>query len=192
MNPFALYTSPATAPATLDASTVLNSPSATSLAADGESAVVLAYQSKSPQPVTFALSANSTGLPVGSLGQFDPNYLANPNPATDNVQSYKVAAPTYGPDAGGNYLFLALLWGPNALPVPNVPTVNLSLTAMQQGGSGLAQASVALEPPPLLLVHGIWSSSQVWHSSGTSATQEGFWNWISALYPHNLTDVVNY
>lgn len=50
LNPFALYTSPPSVPLTVDVSTVLTSPAATSLAADGVSAVVLAYQSDSPQP----------------------------------------------------------------------------------------------------------------------------------------------
>jgi hypothetical protein len=119
LNPFAPYAALQQAPSTLDVPTVLNAPPATSLAADGESAVVLAYQSKSTLPVTFAvsetfaISASGTGLntgtAVGSLGQFDPNYLANPNPATDNLQSYQVTTPASGPDAAGTYTFLALL-----------------------------------------------------------------------------------
>ncbi len=124
LNPFAPYALFQQPPPTLDVPAVLSSPPATSLAADGESAVVLAYQSTSPQPVAFALSASGTGLPpgavVGSLGPFDPDYLANPIPVTGNL-SYQVTAPTYGPDAGGNYEFLALLWAPNAMPLQKLP-----------------------------------------------------------------------
>ena len=194
LNPFAPYAVFEEAPPTLDVPTVLAAPTATSLAADGESAVVAAFKSKSPQPVTFALSATGTaqlsGAGVGSLGQFDPNYLAYPNPPGGNVQSYKVAIPTWGPDAGGNYVFLALLWGPGAMPVPNVlPMVNLAVTATQQG-QGTWQSSITLEPPPLLLVHGIWSSAVAAGFSPFST--DGFWRWFFNAYPHNLIYPVDY
>ena len=63
LNPFATYISSVAAPPTLSVQTVLNSPPVTtpSLAADGESALVLAYQSTSSQPVTFVVSAMWTG-----------------------------------------------------------------------------------------------------------------------------------
>ena len=196
LNPFAAYAALKKAPPTLNMPVnmpaVLNSPAATRLAADGESAVVLAYQSKFPQPVTFAVSASGTGLPsgtaVGSLGQFDANYLVSPNPAGGNVQRYQVEKPTSGPDAGGNYVFLALLWSPSAMPVPNVPLVNLTVAATQALNQTV-QASIALEPPPLLLVHGIWSSAA---GAGFSSGSHGFNDWISAQYPHNLIYAVDY
>jgi hypothetical protein len=152
LNPFYSFAQLKQAPPTLDMATVLNSPPATGLAADGVSAAVLVYQSKSSQQVTFELSASGTGLSagtaVGSLGQFDPNYLAYPNAPSGNLQSLPTTY-TYGPDAAGNYFFLALLWGPNGMPVPNVPLVNISVTATQQGVQGPAsQTSIALEPPP--------------------------------------------
>jgi len=189
LNPLAPYAQNRQAPPTLTVPGVLNSPTATSLAADGESAVVLAYQSKSPQPVTFAVSARGAGITsgtaVGSLGQFDVNYLAHPSPPSGNLPSYRVTAPTYGPDAAGTYTFLALLWAPNAMPA------NLVVTATQQGQVSTAQASVALEPPPLLLVHGIWSSrAGAWFTPDSQG--QYFYKWISTQYHHNLIDGVNY
>jgi probable HAF family extracellular repeat protein len=193
LNPFAPYALSNQAPPALDVPTVLNSPSATGVAADGESAVVLAYQSKSPEPVTFALSTSGlpSGVTAGSLASFDPNYLASPFPSGGNgPQSYETT-PSYGPDGAGNYTFLALLWAPSAMPVPNVfPLVNLTATATQQGGLGpVPQASIALKPPPLLLVHGIWSGADTWLTFGS---QEGFYSWISGQYPHNLIYAVDY
>ena len=84
VNPFADPATRQVSPPTLtmpaSLATVLSSPPATSLAADGESAIVLAYQSRSPQPVTFTLSTPGIALPIGksagSLARFDPNYLA--------------------------------------------------------------------------------------------------------------------
>jgi hypothetical protein len=161
LNPFAPYAALQQAPSILDVPTVLNAPQATSLAADGKSAVVLAYQSKSAQTVTFDLSSSggvSAGTAVGSLSLFDPNYLAVPNPPGDLTQSLLVPK-TYGPDAAGNYTFLALLWAPNAMPVPSIPSAQLTVIATQQRLGTPAQASVALKPPPLLLVHGVWSNA---------------------------------
>jgi len=190
LNPFLSYTSPAVAPPTLDVPTVMSSRAASSLAADGESAVVLTYQSNSPLPVTFALSAGLTpGTAVGSLGPFDPNYLVNPVPVTSNSQTYQVTTPTSGPDAAGKYVFLALLWAPNAMPVPNVALANLAVTAAQQGRSGVSQASVALDPPPVLLVHGIWSSAA---GAGFTPGSNGFYDWVAPKYPQNLIFPVDY
>ncbi len=194
LNPFAPYAGLHEAPPTLAMDDVLNAPAATSVAGDGESAVVLSYKSTSSQPVTFDVLANGIGLSagtaVGSLGPFDSNYLASPNPASGNVQDYTVTAPTYGPDAAGNYWFLALLWAPNAMPVPNVfPLVSLAVTATQPGGP-TEQASVALEPPPLLLVHGVWSDAAA--AGFAPISPVGFYHSISSQYPHNLIYAVNY
>ena len=186
LNPFAPYASGQLAPGTLNVPTVMASPPAASLAADGESAVVLALKSQSNAPVTFSVSASDAGLPpgaaVGSLGAFDPGYLWSPQPVTNSAQSYQVTTPTSEQDAAGNYTFLALLWAPNAMPVPNVfPSVSLAVGATQEGGS-IQGTSITLMPPPLLLVHGIWSDAK---QAGFS-TDSGFeFNWfISTNYPN--------
>ncbi len=195
VNPFADYAipDPEQAPPTLVVSAVQYAPPATSLAADGQSAVVLVYHSQSSQQVTFALAAGGTGLEptagIGSLGPFDPNYLANPSPPGGSVQSYTVATPTYGPDAAGNYWFLALLWSPGAMPAPSLSLAELAVTAAQQGQSAPSLASLLLEPPPLLLIHGIWSSPA---GAGFTPGSGGFYDWISGQYPHNQIFPVDY
>jgi pimeloyl-ACP methyl ester carboxylesterase len=197
INPFAPYAPLQQAPPILDVQTVVNSPLATSLAADGESAVVLVYQSSSSQPVTFNVSASGTGLSagsvVGSLGPFDPEYLAIPNPVNNDLGSYTVTMGdpgTLGPDAAGNYTFLALLWSPNTMPIPGVPLATLTVSAAQQGQNGAGQASVALEPPPVLLVHGVWSNAAA--AGFSPVSPNGFYGYISGLYPHQVIVPVDY
>ena len=209
VNPFANYAQTAQAPPSLpmpdNIQVVTGSAKATSLAADGQSAVVLAFQSKSSQPVTFSLSASGTGLAagvnVGSMGTFDPQYLVNPNPQynTDpqncTPQSCKITT-AYGPDSTGTYTFLALLWGPAAMPMQNQSAtpyqnqsrVNLAVTATQQGQATLP-SYIALEPPPLLLIHGVWSSAK---QARFAAGAGGFNDWISGLYAHKLILAVDY
>jgi len=188
LNPFAPYAANRQLPPTLDVPTVLNAPKAVRLAADGQSAVVLSYQSNSPAPVTFALSGgSSSSANIGSMAQFDPNYLAKPNPATGNTQSYQVQTPTYGPDASGTYTFLALLWAPNTMPAPGILVTDLIVSA-QQGLASVKQ-SIELEPPPLLLVHGVWSSAA---GAGFAPGSQGFYDWISSRYPHGFIYGVDY
>jgi pimeloyl-ACP methyl ester carboxylesterase len=195
LNPFGLYASVKAVPPTLDSPTVMSSPSAISLAADGESAVVLAYRSQSSQPVTFELSASGIELtaPVGSLSVFDPDYLKTPNPPGGSPLQVSVEARDNNGnstcDASGTCTFLALLWGPNAMPVPSIPLADLTVTATQQGQAQTARASIALEPPPLLLIHGIWSSAR---GAGFSPGSNGFFDWIAGQYPHSLIYPVDY
>jgi len=190
VNPFASYAASGRAPPTLDVPTVLNSSPVTSpsLAADGESALVLEYQFQSPQPVTFTLTGPGE-KGIGSLGEFDPEYLANPHPVVGEVQTYKTLPEPGGPDAAGNYTFLALLWAPDAMPQPGVALANLEVTATQEGQTTSSQASIALEPPPLLLVHGIWSKPE---KSGFLPGQKALYDAIAGKYPHNHILGVNY
>jgi pimeloyl-ACP methyl ester carboxylesterase len=48
---------------------------------------------------------------------------------------------------------------------------------------------IALEPPPLLLIHGVWSNAA---ATGFSSISPGFYRWISSQYPHNLIYAVDY
>ena len=68
-------------PSALNPTTILASPQATSLATDGQSAVVLSFTSGAPDPVTFSVAATGAvgGAPIGSLSKFDPNYLNGPS-----------------------------------------------------------------------------------------------------------------
>jgi probable HAF family extracellular repeat protein len=193
LNPFAPYAVIPQAPPTLNIETMLSTATpAHMLAADGESALLLVYQSASSQPVTFTLSAPGTTIPSGaspgSLGPFQPNFLGSPQP-TSGVLSFEVTSPNFGPDVDAMYTFLALLWAPSAMPVANtIPAVQLLATATQPGHI-TGQANINLEPPPLLLVHGIWSSPG---STGFTPGGGGFYDYIASLYPHNFIFPVDY
>ena len=152
---------------------------------------MLVYRSKSLEPVTFNISPGGPGSSgsVGSLGGFDPNYLVNPNPSSGNVLTLPVNAPASGPDAAGVYTFLALLWAPDAMPVHGVfPVIDLAATATQ-GQMAPAQASIQIQPPPLLLVHGIWSDAE---AAGFSMGSGGFYDWIADRYPNSPIVPVDY
>ena len=193
VNPFASYAIMKLAPPTLDLPTVLSSPTANMLAADGESAVVLVYQSTSKEPVTFSVSASGTGISsgelVGSITSFDPNYLVSPNPFWGNAQTPPISP--YSCDGFGNCTFLALLWGPPASPVADASplSVNLTVTATQPGNDDSPEVILPLVPPPLLLVHGLWSNAA---GPGFTPGTSGFYDWIASQYPHNQIFPVNY
>ncbi len=162
LNPFKAYMIVGTAPTptflTADLLVDHPPPGATSLAADGISAVLLEYQSSSDSPVTFTLTS---GAASGSLSSYDPTYLQNPNPTTGVSTLPFNLGPSSGPDANGNYTFLALLWGPHKMP--QVPSLTLTVTASQEGQTVNPEASVTLMPPPMVLIHGVWSSAdQAW------------------------------
>jgi pimeloyl-ACP methyl ester carboxylesterase len=189
VNPYALYAPSKLAPPTLDLPTVLSSPAATGLAADGKSALVLTYQSTSNEPVTFSVSASDTA--VGTLAPFDPDYLVSPNPSAGSSESLSVSP--YSCDQFGNCTFLALLWGPASMPSPDTSpaVVNLTVTAAQPSVANPPSYAVELVPPPLLLVHGIWDdATNAWATPGTG----GFYDWIYTQYPDpvNLISAVDY
>ena len=92
------------------------------------------------------------------------------------------------PDRDGNFTFLALLWAPGSLPAPDVSSAFLNVTATQFGAP-TQQASIALEPPPLLLVHGIWSNAK---DEGFIPGSGGLYDAIASQYPHNLIFAVDY
>jgi pimeloyl-ACP methyl ester carboxylesterase len=211
-NPFACYVNPLspcfsgalTTNTTVSANGAVNSPTAFGLAADGYSAVVVAaWTTDVSDPVKFSLQAanSSTPSPFGSLAQYDPNYLASPA-ATNGTASVTVQPGSQGtscaPDNSSCY-FLALLWAPPNMPVPptSITTgafqnVQLMVTATQ--GTSSLQGQIALEPPPLLLVHGIWSSAEeAWPGSMTgNPIMPSFYTWLTTNYPHNLVFAVNY
>ncbi len=195
LNPYALYAPAKLAPAALDLPTVLSSPVATGLAADGKSALVLTYQSTSNEPVTFSVSPSgigvASGTAVGALAEFDPDYLVSPSPPAGSPQSLQVSP--YSCDQFGNCTFLALLWGPASMPNPDTSpaVVNLTITASQPSVANPPSYAVELVPPPLLLVHGIWDdATDAWATPGMG----GFYDWIYTQYPNpvNLISAVDY
>jgi len=187
VDPLAPYVNLALMPASITASEVPYYPAAAGLAADGAAVVAIVYRSSSNAQVTFTLSAPTAVGLFGALSQFESNYPSSPSPGTE--QKVPVDAP-FSPDPDGNYTFLALLWAPSQMPVtPSVstfPFVDLTVTATQSSLTPRS-TSVHLLPPPLLLVHGVWSSAdEAWPA------QTGFRPWIGPLYPHTLIFPVDY
>lgn len=194
LNPLACFASPSQPCATLsfdsiDPTAALNSPGATTLAADGTSAVVLVFSSTDGQtPVTFNVSGpgGSTGS-FGSLSTYNPGYLSSPSPGT--ATQIPVNAHNFCDPSGAFCYFLALLWSPSTMPVNSAnlnagifQNIVLNVTATQ--GSASYSTGLLLEPPPLVLVHGIWSSAaEAWPP---------FEQWLNANYPNNLIFPADY
>src|ERR1039457_1370901 len=158
---------------------------ANSIAADGISAAVAVYQSNFAAPVTFQASSGGGVL----VSAYDPNYLTNPS---SSGSSQVVVTPTC--NVYGSCLALALIWPPEFLPFSTfqltqntLPALGISVPATQSGVS--TPGALGLYPPPLLLVHGIWSSPS---GSGFYPGAGGFYNWISGIYPHPVITPVDY
>jgi hypothetical protein len=182
LNPLKTYYLQQGGSLTVDPAKLLTFDAAQALSADGASAVLVALNSASQNaPVTFTVS------PYGILTPFNPNYLSNPTPAEGASSSLQVPAPVCNA-AGCNHL--ALLWSPPSLPAgAGKPMATLTVTATQSGVSA-GQATINLQPPPLLLVHGIWSRPA---DAGFSSGSGGFGDWIASQYPANaLIDAVDY
>ena len=62
--------------------------------------------------------------------------------------------------------------------------MDVVLSALQDGQLQ-QQTTIRFVPPPVILVHGVWSSApQSWGS--------GFQNWLKGRYPHQVVNTVNY
>ena len=192
-NPFAPFVSTLGGPTSIDATTILSAPPAGALAADGLSAVVVAVQTNSNAPVTLNLAAPGllATAPYGSLSGFTATYLTNPSPS--GTTSLTVNTPVYCTGTNTGCVFVALLWSPPNMPesnsdlnAGNFRKVTLSMSAIQNAAI-VGQTAVVLVPPPLLLVHDIWSSAdQAWPQLS------GYMPWTAARYPHNLISRLDY
>ena len=188
VNPYAKYVGSGTPLPTVSAADASNSPSAGALTADGRSAVVTVFRSNSTAPVTFALSSRGpTEDSLGSLSAYSRTYLTDTSPpvaTTVTIDSHNFREPD------GTYVFLALLWGPAEMPVTTAArnagsfsAVTLEVKATQALASSVA-TTLTLQPPPLLLVHGVWSSAaQAWPQ---------FQQWLATHYPQRLILPVDY
>jgi hypothetical protein len=159
---------------------------ASALSADGRSAVVVKLVSNAPEsPVTFTAST------AGTMTAFDHSYLSRPSPGS--TSSVTVNAPAYAEesnDGSRRFVYLALLWAPPSLPdaAGTALTINLTLAATQAGGT-VTSRDIKLQPPPVLFVHGIWSSPQ---DAGFLPGTGGLLEWIFDRYPHKLINLVDY
>jgi hypothetical protein len=196
-NPYDAFVHTRQGPTAVTAQDAWNAPVARGLAGDGATAVVVAFRSTQQAPVSFSLTAPNLGTAccgIGSLAPFDPQYLSTIAPASGPA-TLTVAQPSFC-DAGAtpSCVYLALLWAPAEVPVSatdlfdgRFPAVELIVRATQPSSVAL-DASVHLMPPPLLLVHGVWSDA--------TAAWTGFYNWLRRdsvhHYPHQLIGLVDY
>lgn len=157
-----------------------DAPAATAFSADGRSAVLVAINSTSQSPVTFTVNA-------GRLTSFSKNYLLT---SVAGSQTSLPVTPALSPCDAAGCVFLALLWPPDEMPANagSPPAVPITVQATQNS-IALQSASVTLRPPPVLFVHGIWSSAA---EAKFSKQSGGMRDWMWARYGHNHLDSVNY
>jgi hypothetical protein len=202
VNPYQSYLQWLQVPSYVDAHTIPGAPSAAGLSADGISAVAVVIQSNSDDPVSLQLTApgftcDGEHCSLGGLTAYNPGFLKNPQPLS--ATALTLYAPDYCDSDGGNRTctFLALVWAPATMPLGpgdlqagTFHNVLLGIQA-QQGTSGPFTVPVTLEPPPLVLVHGIWSSAEeAWPSADPGA--QSFFNWLAQNYPHQYIARANY
>jgi len=177
---------------------VSSAPTASAISADGASAAVIVYQSNSPDSITLNLFSTAFGssTAIGTVTAFQSNYLVNPSPGQSIVGA--PLGPTdsscgTGPGGDGTTCtFLALLWPPPGMPNPPASSDTLSpttgsLVVTATRDSASQTASITLQPPPVVLVHGVWSNAQAAWVDG------GFMPWLQANYPNgNLIYAADY
>lgn len=160
-------------PPSIDQRSIPLAPVARGVAADGHSAVVLMFRSDSDKTVSFSLSA-----PFGSLSEFTSDYLSNPTPVR-RAGPLDVTERTC--DSNGTCTFLALFWAPDKMPpttfrAGRYAPVQVTVSATQ-GTSAPENANIEVVPPPVVLIHGIWSSRDAWAP---------FHRALSGQYPHDF------
>ena len=175
-NPYSCSIAPADCTTIPGTSTIEGAP-AWGLAADGRSAALITINSNDvSDPVQITLSASGFSGALGSLGQYDPNFLNESSEAILGNTSVMVY-PDPSCENQDNCNFLALLWAPDGLSGSAVSQpVQLTLT-VTQGMSAPLQWTVELLPPPLVLVHGLWSSAKT--------TWPDFEQWLEINYPYS-------
>jgi pimeloyl-ACP methyl ester carboxylesterase len=201
VNPAAANGSPFPLASNVSAEAASSAPAAAGLAADGASAAALVYESSSPDPVTFTLSSSGPSTGIGGITGYSPDYLVNPTSSTQTQYTdvgpinYDECTAQTGPNADNPpCLFVDLLYAPPSMPSmayvggATDPFI-LTVYAAQNGSDGSVKASavnsIGLLPPPLVLVHGVWSSA--------AAAWPAFSQWLSdANYPHQMIFPADY
>lgn len=194
-NPYAGEIAAGAAPSQVTSDAAQNAPSATGISADGISPAVAVYKTSNSAPVQFSQAYQDTQFnsnPV-ILTSYLPDFLIqNKGPAVSATNTVTVT-----PACDGQIcVALALVWPPAQMPIAasnlesgDFPAVTANITATQ--GAVAVTSSLVVYPPPLLLVHGIWSSAR---QAGFSpySNPSGFYQWITAAYPHSLVFPVDY
>lgn len=172
--------------------TILNSTMANALSADAKSAVVVAQVTNvgDPSPVTFSVIPSG----IATLTEFVGDYLKTPAPGGGSTLTVPNPSP-FNPSPSGwcdttKCVSLALLWAPPNLPlgIGNPPVVNLAVQTAQ-GGVPLGTATLFLQPPPVLLIHGLWSSAA---EAKFVPGSGGLLDYLKKEYGHPLIDYVDY
>ncbi len=166
--------------------TVIGAPAATAISADGQSAAVIMIRSNSSDPVQLNLSASGFTAGIGGLTQYNADYLDNPSPGRGN--QLPINSPSLGscnPEASNpGCVFLALLWAPDSMPSAGAASGSVPLTIKATQDNSAIQTTIFLQPPPLVLVHGMWSSAaKAWPD---------FQNWLGTNYPHQWIFAADY
>ena len=168
----------------IDPTLVANSPSATGIVADGVSAALVVLKSNSNSPVTFTLSTPGYLVPEATISTYDPNYLKTQQ--TGSTEPLTLQAPTFSCAPPTETCTYFALMGPSQMPYSLQP-LTIQVTASQAASGNKPAASTTgallLEAPPLVLVHGLWSSAATWSS---------FINWLPGNYPQNIVVAANY
>jgi triacylglycerol esterase/lipase EstA (alpha/beta hydrolase family) len=166
----------------INATAAANAQAAYSIAADGQSAVAIVFQSNSSAQTTFTLSSSGTTGSIGTLTGYDPNYLTD-GPGSGGLSTNPIS-PISDCSPGGTCTFIALLWAPSKLPTNSAAAfsgIPLTVTATQ--GSNTSTTTISLLPPPVVLIHGIWSHGYDWGPFGT---------WLAENYPHRVIHYADY
>lgn len=207
VNPAAANGGPLPLRSNVPISTVQKSPAASGLAADGSSALAIVLRSTSSAAPTLTLSGvgartgANPGPYTGSLTAYSPDYLVNYQPGaagvpltiTTPIDSTTCNSQT---DAAGtsSCTFVALLWAPLTMPYSSgdlltlaPEDVILTLTATQSPANEkpvTATNTALLTTPPLILVHGIWSSAaQAWPT---------YTQWLQLMAPYSSFFTADY
>ena len=190
----------------VDAVAAATAPPARGVAADGSSAIAIVVKSNSSVSPMLTLSGvglTSNAAPGGSVGSltlYRSDYLTNPQPGSSTSLSgltpvdTSTCSATTDQAGTSSCTFLALLWAPPSMPYSSSDLASLSAepvvltvtgTQPNTGGTTLTFSNTAeLVPPPLVLVHGVWSSaSQAWPS---------FSDWLARNYQSALLIPADY
>lgn len=171
---------PASVNPTLLTDSTVPTASVSAMASDGAGSAIAYYRSARSTPVRFTLGDNT----YGSIGNFTPTYIGHALPTaltgtlvvTDPVNPVSCNSAT---DSAGtsDCTFLAVIWSPTQMPSTSDTALPASVTATQLSSSG-SQLSTSypytIVPPPLVLIHGIWSQGADWSN---------FTTWLYSNYP---------
>ena len=152
------------------------------MSADGSSAVVLELNSAlAKTPVTFQTT-------YGTLTPFHSDYITNPMPG--NSPTLSVKNEDFPCTTVPRCTYLGLLWPPEGIPPNslNSPRLDVKVTAAQ-AGVAINDATITLQPPPVLFIHGIWSSAA---EARFTRGSTGMRDWFGTVYPHSLLEPVDY